>query len=832
MSKMMEGKGKAINTNVRRSQHSHIPKAFGEDFITDDQSWVERKLLTPLKKSISRVLKQPKSKKGEAGQLTRSQVNEISDATVTTVGPNDPSSLEIFESRGFATITETLAAEVCRDSSLEIVTYREDNNGQGEEGGHDDIFSTPSSVRDRSFHAGRHTPEILLSEKRERNIERFLLGEASQDDSTSVSVSPSLVSQKNESQGTNFTPFHTLVRMSQIPEDEEETDEEKITLLQQKLVQVNITNAKLMEEKASLAEELKRIDIQNNLKIKENKKLMAAQTNHKKQAVKSTEAEDKLCKQNAELEKKLNLFREENHLLQATLESLRCELDEVESVHEKNKAKEAVTSAYIRAFRGQNDPLSNFYFVGRYQLKYKGRKYCSSEQAYQHTLALFHREKEIAKDIMLEVNPHAIKDLGGRIVKSKAWEDQKVDVMYEILLAKAACSQAFRLALTTEDPKVICVEAVCDDFWGSGLPYIATCSTSPGKWTGANIMGKLLARLRGNLQSIPFPSRAEGSKTTTANSPGVNGTIDRLNNSSHPASAEASEPQPKPKTGDNITSGGSPVVLKQNFEVREAADNSRNTGSSSAKREEKTVDTRDIGEERDILIGDSTIRHVILNKDVRSEKYIMGGAHIENVSDRLPHIIGEAHVGKLMLAVGTNNVSTDSVNDIRIKFCDLLKKTKEICPNTCIYVISLPGRKDSVDLNQKTDLVNTMLPEICEAYGVIYVKSTPDTQHISILSRDGLHPTPAGGQLLSEKVSAAVYGYVNLPQRRPFVNAAPRPMGADRVTATQLPMRHPRDHQFRIAPPTTGIHAQAPKTTLSFRADRNLQNLISQVTRL
>ena len=427
---------------------------------------------------------------------------------------------------------------------------------------------------------------------------------------------------------------------------------------------------------------------------------------------------------------------------------------------------------------------------------------------------------------MLEVNPHAIKVLGGRIIKSKAWEDQKVDVMYDILIAKAACSQAFRLALTIEDPKVIFVEAVCDDFWGSGLPYIATCSTSPGKWTGANIMGKLLSRLRGNLQAIPFPSRAEGSKTTTAEPLIVNRTIDM----SHPATTKASAAQPKPKTVDNITSGGSSVML--NFEVREAAGNSRSTGSSSTKREEKTVDTRDVGEDRDILVGDSTIRHVILNKDVRSEKYIMGGARIEHVSDRLPHIIGDAQVGKLMLAVGTNNVSTDSVNDIRIKFCDLLKIAKEVCPNTSIYVISLSGRKDSVNLNQKTDQVNTILPEICEAYGVIYVKSTPDTQHISILSSDGLHPTPTGGRLMSEKVSAAVYGYVNLPQRRPFVKAAPQPMGADRVAATRLPMRHPRDHQFREAPPTTGLHAQAPGTTLPLRSDRNLQNLISQVTRL
>ena len=176
---------------------------------------VERKLLTPLKKSISRVLKQPKSKKGEACQLSHSQVNEISsETTVTTAGPNDPSSLEIFESRGFTTTTETVAAEVCRDSSLEIVTSREEDSGECEEGGHDDIFSTPSSVRDRSFHAGHHTSEIVLSEKREGKIERFLPSEAAQDDSTSVSlsVSPSLVSQKNEDEKNDrsFRAGHDL----------------------------------------------------------------------------------------------------------------------------------------------------------------------------------------------------------------------------------------------------------------------------------------------------------------------------------------------------------------------------------------------------------------------------------------------------------------------------------------------------------------------------------------------------------------------------------------------------------------------------------------------
>ena len=162
----------------------------------------------------------------------------------------------------------------------------------------------------------------------------------------------------------------------------------------------------------------------------------------------------------------------------------------------------------IRAFRGQNDPLSNFYYVGHQRLQCKGGRYSSSEQAYQHTKALFHGAKQLAKDIMHEGNPVGIKDLGRNIHESKAWSERKVDIMYEILTAKAACSVEFRLALKDEDPQVTFVEAVYDSFWGSGLPYLETCSTNEGKWPGANMMGKLLSKIRGSLQSIPQPKHS------------------------------------------------------------------------------------------------------------------------------------------------------------------------------------------------------------------------------------------------------------------------------------------------------------------------------------
>ena len=315
-----------------------------------------------------------------------------------------------------------------------------------------------------------------------------------------------------------FTPLQTLVRMSQIAEDIKEADEERIKSLQRELLQVNEAKEKLVVEKEKLVQELQESRLQHNLLTDKNQKLTVVQASRNKEVVKQTVAEDKIRKLNTDLEQKIGVLTEENYLLQGTLESLRAALDDLETKHQKNEASALKACMAIRAFRGQNDPLSNFFFVGTQKLLYKGRTYSSSEQAYQHTRALFHEEKQIAKEIIgKEVNPHGMKNLGGRITASKAWNDIKADVMYEILEAKAACSAVFCEALKTEDPQVVFVEAVYDDFWGSGLPYIETCTRSPGKWPGSNMMGRLLSKLRGNMQAITCLSPTRKQTATASN---------------------------------------------------------------------------------------------------------------------------------------------------------------------------------------------------------------------------------------------------------------------------------------------------------------------------
>ena len=166
---------------------------------------------------------------------------------------------------------------------------------------------------------------------------------------------------------------------------------------------------------------------------------------------------------------------------------------------EKNQNRRKLT---VRAFRGQADPLSNFYNIGGNKLHYSGKSFNSSEQAYQYTKAIFHGEKNLSKEILHTTDPRRIKKLGD-FRESVAWKKEKVAFLQEILLRKAVCCSDYRAEVS--DPNAVFVEAVQDPFWGSGMNYEETCNARPGQWTGANVMGTLLSKIRSRLPTLPKP---------------------------------------------------------------------------------------------------------------------------------------------------------------------------------------------------------------------------------------------------------------------------------------------------------------------------------------
>ena len=173
------------------------------------------------------------------------------------------------------------------------------------------------------------------------------------------------------------------------------------------------------------------------------------------------------------------------------------------------------------------------------------------------------------------------------------------------------------------DPNAIFVEAVQDPFWGPGMNYEETCNTRPGQWNGSNVMGTLLSQIRSRLPTMP--------KSKPVNGP----TVPR-----NPSTTTNTHQCPDEQTKSILT-----------------------------------------------IIGDSIIRNVqIKPQGTEVRKFTMSGARIEDIGSRLPNIIGNTKSDTLIIHVGTNNLVQDSIEELRRKYCSLLRQTKHACPETKIIM--------------------------------------------------------------------------------------------------------------------------------------------------
>ena len=115
-----------------------------------------------------------------------------------------------------------------------------------------------------------------------------------------------------------------------------------------------------------------------------------------------------------------------------------------------------------------------------------GHLFCSSEQAYQHTKAVFNGNFVAANSILRTSDPLAIYYIGKSITCNTQWSGQKLGVMKNILLCKFSQVKEFRDELILTDRKAL-VECTGNEYWGRGK-----------NGTGKNMLGVLLMQLRYN----------------------------------------------------------------------------------------------------------------------------------------------------------------------------------------------------------------------------------------------------------------------------------------------------------------------------------------------
>ena len=152
----------------------------------------------------------------------------------------------------------------------------------------------------------------------------------------------------------------------------------------------------------------------------------------------------------------------------------------------------------VSAWRGDNNPLSNFY---RCTLTHEDKEFKSSEHFYQHEFATFMKRHDIANAIINAPTPKEAKQIASQLKTDEftdqlaRWAKIKVCVMNFILRIKWNCCTKFRQALQSTEGMVV-AEATSCTFWGVGVAPNLAQHTKSTKFLGQNHMGKLQMALR------------------------------------------------------------------------------------------------------------------------------------------------------------------------------------------------------------------------------------------------------------------------------------------------------------------------------------------------
>lgn len=154
-------------------------------------------------------------------------------------------------------------------------------------------------------------------------------------------------------------------------------------------------------------------------------------------------------------------------------------------------------------FFGSESPLSNFHSA---KVTMEGETFSTSEHAFQYLRARMAGQYVLANDILRAKQPVDAKRLGDRVVvpadpvSRGTWEVKLGAAMEAVCKQKFLENTALREYLLKTKERVL-VEASRDKLWGCGLPANDVRIKDKNMWTGSNLLGQVLMRVRESLIS-------------------------------------------------------------------------------------------------------------------------------------------------------------------------------------------------------------------------------------------------------------------------------------------------------------------------------------------
>jgi len=156
-----------------------------------------------------------------------------------------------------------------------------------------------------------------------------------------------------------------------------------------------------------------------------------------------------------------------------------------------NPGPDAITS-----FSGEHAFLSNFYL---HPIEIDGDVYPTNEHAFQALKTDVAAERQRVREAP---TPASAKAKGKRVTLRPGWDTERLVVMERVVRAKFADPELARLLVATGNRELIEGNKWRDTVWGC-------VRTKEGGWKGRNELGKILMRVREELQGQPIADLSE-----------------------------------------------------------------------------------------------------------------------------------------------------------------------------------------------------------------------------------------------------------------------------------------------------------------------------------
>ena len=127
------------------------------------------------------------------------------------------------------------------------------------------------------------------------------------------------------------------------------------------------------------------------------------------------------------------------------------------------------------------------------------RDYCCNEQFYLSRQALSSDHKDVYEMIMASSDPVEMKQHSKLYVPTSTWSENGDDVMKMGLVAKFTQNENLKLLLMNTKDQMLAEASDHDQYWGTGVSISHKSAFDQSKWTGLNMLGKLLMELRDEL---------------------------------------------------------------------------------------------------------------------------------------------------------------------------------------------------------------------------------------------------------------------------------------------------------------------------------------------